>query len=297
MPTSLRSLRHELPDIHTWRELQALYKDIHFDTPRYERVEEYGVKTHRLHERLPHLQTFWRYHVAPATHRPFNTHLAADVAEVTTRIAQRSYEVYANICDALDELDLMNEQPPKPPRYRSCLNVLRCVGDACQLFDDLVDVLGNKKGPFRQRRPNGPRNLARLLGVDIFFFRDWDQPQWSTARMHIADYRHMLVHHGRPWLFFNGDEFVGEPLVLMARHCRVPGSDPKEPEYLTWSQQRKMFGTDPSNFIELRKASERTCNAGITWLNRAYERLVLTLDGVLSNRDNFDQYKGYWGVS
>jgi hypothetical protein len=70
----------------------VLYENIHFNAAPFEAVEEYGVRQHALHKRLPHLQTFWRRHVAPATNRPFNTHLAAGVAEVATRIAWRSYD-------------------------------------------------------------------------------------------------------------------------------------------------------------------------------------------------------------
>ena len=295
MPSSHRLLRHELPDIHSWRDLQALYRDINFDTPRYEAMEEYGVRQHKLHQRLPNLQTFWRYHVAPATHRQRDTHLAANVHEVTTRVAQRSYEVYANICDALDELEIIVQHGAKPPRYRSCLNVLRCVGDAFLLFDELVHVLGTRTGPDRQTRNLGTPNLATLLHVDLFFFRDWDRSLWSTTRTNIADYRHMLVHHGRPWLFFAGDEFVGDPLVLKAQHCRVPGCDLRNPQYLSWTQQQKLFRTDRSQFIHLSDACKQTCDAGITWLNRGYDRIVSIMNGVLSERDNFEEYKNLWG--
>jgi hypothetical protein len=298
MPTSKSSLRHELPDVHRWSELKALYKDIHFNTPRFEAVEEYGVRTHGLDTRLAHLQAFWRHHVAPATHRPRDTHLAAGVSDTITRIAQLSYEVYANVCDALDQLAEIRDaekkgEQPKAPRYRPYLNVLRCIGDACQLFDDLSDAIGQRDRK-RQPRSGAPANLAKELGVDILLFSDWDTRHWAAARMEIADYRHMLVHHGRPWLFFDGEEFVGEPLVLKAEDCRARRWDSTS-EFLTWSQQRKLFNSDRGKFITMRKACEVACGDGIKWLNRAYERLGLKMDEALKERDVFDRYKELWG--
>jgi len=286
MPTSDGSLRDELLDTHTWDELKTLYKDIHFKTPEFERVEEYGVTTHGLDARLAHLETFWRYHVAPATHRPVHTHLDADVSDVTTRIAQCSYEVYANVVDALDELGVA----PKPPRYRSCLNVLRCMGDACQLFDDLTDVIGQRD----RRRDVRTDNLARRLNTSILLFPNWGTPQWAAARMEIADYRHMLVHHGRPWLFFDGKEFESEPIVVKAEYCRVRPGDPNA-DFLTWRQQQDLFRKERSKFITLRQACADTCNDGIDWLNRAYGELVSTIDRVLQERARFDEYLKLWG--
>jgi hypothetical protein len=193
-----QSLRRQIPDAHKWEDLKELYRDIHFTTEPCEEVEACGVTEHDLGNRLSNLQTFWN-HVAPATHRKHDTHLASNVAEVITRIAQRSYEVYANVFDALEELKSIEDNGPQKPRYRSCLNVLRCIGDACQLFDDLIYVLG-EKSDFNQRGKKPANNLAAALGSDIYFFKDWSS-YWSTERMHVADYRHMLVHHGRPWLF------------------------------------------------------------------------------------------------
>jgi hypothetical protein len=292
-----RSLRDQIPDAHKWKDLKALYRDIHFKTEPSEALEHYAAETYGLgKKRLPQIQEFWRYHVAPATHRKAGTHLAPNIDEIVARIAQRSYEVFANIFDALEELEAIKKQGPQKPRYRSCLNVLRCVGDACQLFDELIAVLGQKSDlyPTQRRRE---RTLASALRTEIYFFKnDWSD-YWSTQRKHVADYRHMLVHHGRPWLFFDGEEHVGWPMVLKAEHSRVQGHDPKWPKYHTWNEQRKMWEKDRSKFLPLPEACDKTCEEGITWLNRAYSRVNAKLDTVLADRKNFEEYKLLWGIS
>jgi hypothetical protein len=246
---------------------------------------------------LANLQEFWRYHVAPATNRRIDTHLDVGVDELITQLAQRSYEVYANVYDALDEL--LNIDKPKPPRYRSCLNILRCMGDACSLFDDLIKRLG-EKADYSQAdyvhygTTQGVDNLAKKLGVKLVFFKDWSA-YWSKQRMHVADYRHMLVHHGRPWLFFDGDEHDGWPYVLIAEHCRRQGCNPKWPDYLSWNGQKTLFAADRSKFVPLPDVCRATCSEGIKWLNRAYGRINAKMDEVLSKPDTFDVYKRLWG--
>src|ERR1700722_14191067 len=295
MPTDRQSLREQIPDAHTWADLERLYKDTDFITPPAEAVEADGVTYHGLGSKLSNLQTFWRYHVAPATNRPVDNHLDASVSEIIVRLAQRSYEVYANIFDALEELKDIKD--PKPPRYRSCLNILRCVGDACLLFDELIAVLGAKEE--RTKTKGSKRDsLAKALGVEIVFFKDWGKDYWSKERRHVADYRHMLVHHGRPWLFFEGKtEHVGWPLVLEAEYCRVPNTDNQFPEYLSWNEQKSLYAKDRDKFVPLPKACKDTCSDGLKWLNRAYQRVNDKLEGALKNRETFEQYKTLWGIS
>jgi hypothetical protein len=84
---------------------------------------------HKLNDRLSNVQEFWRYHIAPATNRPEGTRLSDNIRGITSRLAERSYEIYCNVSDALDELAEI-KKGLKPPRYRSCLNVLRFSGDA-----------------------------------------------------------------------------------------------------------------------------------------------------------------------
>jgi len=45
--------------------------------------------------------------VAPATNRPEDTYFSDAIDPVISRMAERSYEVYCNIVDAMDELDIV----------------------------------------------------------------------------------------------------------------------------------------------------------------------------------------------
>jgi hypothetical protein len=298
MSTAL--LRDRLPQIHHWTGVKRLYSGIHFNSKPFERVEQYGMQEHKLHVRLPNLHRFWRFHVAPATNRRENTLLASTVGHVTSRMAERSYEIYANLCDALDELKIIYTEEPKPPRYRSCLNVLRYTGDTFQLFDELVDVIGTRTS--RQRQHTGARdNLATILGTDIRLFWDWST-KWRDGRNQAIAYRNMLVHHGRPWLHFDTpqQEFVGYPYILRVEHCAYAGSKLDRREFLTWAEQTEKF-KKPENrenlFIKLPDACAATCEATISWLNDAYGRIVCVLDDKLANPKTFEKYKVHcWGV-
>ena len=285
-------LRDKLLHIHDWESAKQLYNSIKFNSPPFERIEEYGMSKHQLHTKLPNLHKFWRYHIAPATNRRQDTHLAPTVGQVTSRMAERSYEVYANVCDAYDELKIIDAIEPEPPRYRRCLNVLRYTGDAFFLFDDLVEVIGTRVSDLRQFK--GARdNLATILNTDIRLFSDWYK-QWKDDRDEAIAYRNMLVHHGRPWLHFSGDEeFVGLPYVLRAEHFAYAGSKRDQKEFLTWSEQRELFKNpkERTKFVSLPDACVETCRKTVSWLNRAYGQIVDILDKKLSNPHRFAVYK------
>jgi hypothetical protein len=268
-------------------------------TKPYERVEAYGAKEHKLHRQLPNLHKFWRCHIAPATNRNQDTHLAPGVGQVTCRMAERSYEVYANICDAFDELKIINNGGLIAPRYRSCLNVLRYTGDAFHLFDELVDVIGTRTSRLRQF--TGARdNLATTLNTDIRLFWDWSTA-WKTEREGAIAYRNMLVHHGRPWLHFDNDqEFVSVPYVLHSDHFAYAGSKKDRREFLTWTEQRELFKnpSERSKFISLPDACAETCQRTVAWVDRAYGRILYVLDKKLANSHRFSEYKiRCWGVT
>jgi len=213
-------------------------------------------------------------------------------------MAERSYEIYANLCDALDEMKVVEKGQAKEPRYRACLNVLRYVGDTFHLFDELTDVIGTRTSRLRQRK-GARQNLATILHTDIRLFPDW-HANWKSRRDEAIAYRNMLVHHGRPWYHFEkDDEFVGTPYILDAKHCAYSGSRADLREFLTWGEQRDLF-KDPkerSRFISLPEACASSCDKTTTWLNDGYGRINTKLDRVLSAPQKFAIYKAQcWGV-
>lgn len=288
--------RAKLAALSDWNSVQRVYRRLSFDTPPYERVEAYGIETHKLDQRLPNLQEFWRFHVAPATNRPDNTYLLDDVHPVISRMAERSYEVYCNISDALDELEIVRGGGAKSPRYRPCLNVLRCAGDALQLFNELVCVIGRKEST-QESINNRPSSLTKILGAETVLFPDWGTGGWQDRRRAAVAYRNMLVHHGRPWLNFEGEDFVGIPYVLASQYCahrRYTKS------FETWARQRRMF-QDPNEkhkFVSLFDACSDACDLSISFINDGYGQIIEKLDSLLGqNPSKFREYRRLWSWS
>jgi hypothetical protein len=297
MPSIALPSRSEVLSLRNWQSLQDAYKSLTFASEPFEAVEEYGVRVHELDKRLSNVQLFWRYHIAPATNRPDGTHLSERIRQIPSRMAERSYEIYCNISDAMDELFIV-EEGLKPPRYRSCLNVLRFTGDALMLFDSLIDMIGVKTP---SQKLSNDFSISKLFKTKLVLFPDWYHGRnWNRERDHLIAYRNMLVHHGRPWLHFTGHQQEGPPYVLDAKHCRLDSSKHEDKrEFLTWAKQISMFRdrNERGKFIRLDKACEAVCDNTINWINEAYGRVVEKLDEVLSDNPKlFDVYRSQWGI-
>jgi hypothetical protein len=164
-------------------------------------------------------------------------------------MAERSYEIYCNISDALDELAIVNAGKAEPPRYRACLNVFRCAGDGMHLFDDLVKVIGwRDNDTYEQNDESFPSiKLSEILQSDLVLFPDWDA-EWKNRRRIAVSYRNMLAHHGRPWFNFENDrQYVGKPYVIRPQYCNSSQ---------TWVKQRQLFSSpgDRGKFMPLFEA-------------------------------------------
>jgi hypothetical protein len=289
----------ELAALPDWRALKAAYQALQFDSEPAEDVERYAVKHHeQFRERLPNLETFWRFHIAPATKRTADTHLRDNIRPVVSRMAERSYEIFCNVSDALDELAIV-KSGYSPPRYRPCLNVLRFTGDALMLFESLIDIIGRKD----RTRTINLGSVEQEIGENLILFEDWhfDDKDWSKRRELAVTHRNMLVHHGRPWLHFL-DNDQKTPHILRAEKCRTDANRrDDEQKFLTWQRQIKKFKAENKrgqhrNFITLEGACEIAVERTVDWLNDAYGRVVDRLDKALS-RDPvvFKRYRSLWG--
>ena len=288
----------ELAALPDWAALKNAYQHLRFDTDPAEAVEKFAVKHHKLNERLPNLETFWRFHIAPATNRTTNTHLRDGIKPVVSRMAERSYEIFCNVSDALDELAIV-KNGLSPPRYRPCLNVLRFTGDALMLFDGLIDSIGRKT----QNQYFKAGCVALEIGQDLNLFQDWSygDHNWQKRRGIAVTHRNMLVHHGRPWLhFLNDDPKPDEvPFILRAEYSRDVDRD-DDLAFLTWKRQINKFrvAEQRDKFVPLPEACEIAVDRTIGWLNNAYGRLVEKLDELL-RKDflTFAKYRNLWGLS
>lgn len=291
--------RDELAALADWKALKLAYRDLRFDSEPAEDVEKYAVTNHKqLKRRLPNLETFWRFHIAPATNRTADTHLRDNIRPVVSRMAERSYEIFCNVSDALDELAIV-QGGLSPPRYRPCLNVLRFTGDALMLFESLIDIIGRKD----RNRTINLGSVEQEIGEHLVLFEDWHygDNDWSKRRELAVTHRNMLVHHGRPWLHFLDDD-PKTPYILRAEKCRTDASRrDDEQKFVTWQRQISKFKAENkrgehSNFITLKGACETAVERTVDWLNDAYGRVVDRLDQVLSKDPaTFAKYRSLWG--
>jgi hypothetical protein len=254
-----------------WNELKEFYGRLTF-SEHGESYEKYGAEHHALGDRLSYLQEFWRYHVAPATNRPNNIDLSDNIHPLVSRMAETNYEIYCNIVDALEEMREIDENDGmKSPRYVRCLNVLRFTGDALQLFNELRKLIEN--------------DVCEKIQSSNKVFDDWKP--WAKSKTELQRYRHMLVHHGRPWYFFHGGEHQGKPYVLRPKYCKYRGR-----ESTTWSRQRAedRFKKNDAEFQRLDEACKATLDGSIEWLNGAYKQVVTTMEPWLLT----EQYRSLW---
>lgn len=122
-------------------------------------------------------------------------------------------------------------------------------GNALYLFGELCQVI-EAKGKYEAI------GLARALDqtpiLKIFAETEWKE--WKRKGHSAICYRDMLVHHGRPWLFFIGEEFDGEPRILL------PAYRPKKEIYETWLEQVERFEKSSSQFKPLTEVCAETAH-------------------------------------
>jgi hypothetical protein len=249
-----------------------------------ERVEEYAAQKHRFHVRLSNHQKFWQCHIAPATNRPMDIYLAPGIDPVVSRLAERSYEIFCNLVDAVDELDTVKMGSLEPPRYRRCLNIWRYAGDAIQIFGDLQKLI---EADGRHKRAG----LAKKLNLNLTLFPDW-HANWKEGRDRAAFYRNILAHHGRPWFFFESEDFEDMPYVLRPKYGM-----PQDMTHGTINRLNTIFKErrERFKFIELPAACQETVDLTVEWLNSAFERVVKTLEFLLNDPIYFRRYRKLWG--
>lgn len=255
----------------SWNELKEFYGRLTF-AEHGESYEKYGAEHHDLGGRLSYLQEFWRCHVAPVTNRPNNIDLSDNIHPLVSRMAETNYEVYCNIVDALEEMqEIGKNDGMKPPRYVRCLNVLRFAGDTLQLFKELRKIIDD--------------DVREKIGGSNKVFDNW--APWEKSKTELQRYRHMLVHHGRPWYFFHGHEHRGVPYVLRPEYCKYGGR-----KSTTWSRQKAedRFKKNDAEFQRLDEACKATLDGSIAWLDLAYRQVVTAMGPWLHT----EQYRSLW---
>jgi hypothetical protein len=99
-------------------------------------TEQTGADRYGLTRDMPNYERFWRYHIAPATQRPFSIRVRDEADEIVKLIAQRSYSVFSNILEAITQLEVIQHEG-LGERTRNATIAIKFAGDALLMFDEL----------------------------------------------------------------------------------------------------------------------------------------------------------------
>ncbi|MEI8374627.1 MAG: hypothetical protein WCJ35_17515 [Planctomycetota bacterium] len=235
-------------------------------------IEKQAVTQFDLGKRFPHYESFWKRHVCPATDRPWGINLRSGVSDIISVIAQRSYSVLVYTLEAVDHLREVSEGR-LGPRNRNCYITLMYAGNALQVFMELKRALCGTLV--------GMDDLATRLSMPIDPFLDW-KTTWEPDRKSASNYRNYVTHQG--YIYSVLRQSSGERMVLSRDAFKT-----KTP--YTWLQAEAEYNRDPSKWIDLFDACRGIVDDTITFLDRAYEKIICVMDPLLETAD----YQRLWG--
>jgi hypothetical protein len=199
-------------------------------------------------------------------------------------MAELSYEVLCNLVDAMDQLTEATEGKDEPPRYRKSFAVWRYAGDAIMIIGELQDAI-------EARGKYGAVGLAKTLHTTIKIFSDDFPSIWKQPREAAIQYRNVLAHQGRPWLFFKGRDFESLPFI------RWDGTiAPQDHSHESREALDRHF-RDPANaanYLPLSEAAGAVARSACRYVNAAFGRIVDRLSFLLENPYWFSRYRKLW---
>jgi len=178
-----------------------------------------------------------------------------------------SYSVLVYLMDAEDSLAKV-QAGERGERNRNCRDVFVSAGNALQLLTELqFAACGNNP-----HSPN-PASLAGQLGIIIHPFPDWSD-HWKPDRDLACTIRNHLTHQGLFYTFNNPE--TGENLLLDP--ARMPHA-----LRFTWKDAEESYTTNPGHWRRLEVVCEAIFHDTAAFIDLSYERLLATMDGLLTN--------------
>lgn len=238
-------------------------------------AEKFGATRHRLAQRFPNYEAFWKRHVCPATERPGAITFRPGLADVVSVITQRSYTVFIYLLEAYEFLAPVL-QSDYGPRKRNATATIMYAGNALQIFAELQSALCGSPKPLQ-----GMKDLSHELRSPIKLFPDWAQ-NWQQDRNSASNYRNYLTHQG--YLYAVYKQASKDTLVLnrdtFQNHTAY-----------TWTHADSHYASNPQDWVSLADACKGIVDDTTAFLDRAYSRMISHLDQHLGNPD----YQRLWG--
>lgn len=223
-------------------------------------VEAYGDTEHALDAELPAYVRFWKRHVAPSTQRPASIETRDAAHELVSLIAQRSYAVFCNIVECMDQLEIIKREG-LGNRHRNAVIALKFCGDALVMFSELERLIAGPPNAFTK----SVGCLADKLGVIITPLSRSQSSAWIPLRENVVVYRHYLTHNGMPLTLTAKSD--GAVYVLRREH--LEGTNP-----VSWIASERKHGSEPTHWHELKDACNQILKDTVALLDFGYSALV-----------------------
>jgi hypothetical protein len=193
-------------------------------------------------------ESFWRYHVAPATDRPHSIRIRRNADGIINRIAQRSFSVFQRVLYAVESLANSDDSSS-----REAISALEHSGVALTLFNALESTIAGNESDSLCARLKFEIRTARQISTE-----------WNKARNQLVTYRDYLTHQGS--LMTVTIKPSGPPFVLRSEHLVGQGN-------VDWADVEQKHLDQASHWEVLRTVSGEVIRDTLNLLNLGYEVL------------------------
>jgi len=209
-------------------------------------------------------ERFWRYHVAPASRRPFGIELRPEADEVICDLAQRSFSTFRNIFEAAEQCKILKVDG-LGERERNATIALHFAGDALGVFCGL---------------DNAAVEIGKRLSVNIQSAREL-LPNWKLRYDRLKIYRDYLSHQGTLMTLVAPNAL---PLVLRPEYIVGNGN-------INWVSILREHLSKDSHWQELPAACYGVADEVLKMINEGYGVLTDVMEELLIR----PEYQRLWG--
>lgn len=221
-------------------------------------VEILGAEEFSLDTEFHGYQTFWRYHVVPATNRPANIDLR--IGCKIGKTATMSHSIFVDVLHAHEALELV-KKGEYGSRLKNVIEVIKRLGDAVQKIKDFQENI--EKEILVSMYPPSDRELWPANTYAI---------RWKAKREEIIEYRNQLTHFGGPYIALVTTNNA-EPIPHIMRHTALEAR-----KNLSFDEQKAVYQSDPSKFGPVLDVCVDLKCETMSWLNDVYDAITQSLN-------------------
>ncbi|GAB2562181.1 hypothetical protein GCM10027085_62300 [Spirosoma aerophilum] len=246
-------------------------------------VEQDGAKNFGMAQSFFNYESFWKFHVVPATERPNSINSRKSASRETHQIGQNSYSIFTDMYEAEVAVNKIKVGDFGGLNFKNVLDIINYTGDAIQKFKNLQDAieidLKNKLG------------FQSLSICPVQIIKD----KWLAERKIVISYRNTQTHNGKVAIFIRPNS-QGDVAYMMDPYevSNYFYDDRKgNKSDLTWKETYDLFNTNPEKFLLIEDACLSLIGATYNWLNQGYYFAKNTLDTLIQQQS----YIALWGLS